>query len=356
MKRSALHFKAFGLVVFTMVSVLKADTTNSMSRNFGIVIHGGAGVILRSNMTPEMEAEYTQSLARARDTGYIILDQGGSSLDAVVAAIKVLEDDPLFNAGKGAVLNSEGYCELDSAIMNGKTLSAGAVAGLKHIKNPITLARDVMEKSAHVFMVGEGAESFAKTLGYSFVDNSYFQTELRKKQLLRAKELEVEKKTSATATQHEKAGFVTVPDGYFIKTSHYGTVGCVALDKAGNLAAGTSTGGMTNKKFGRVGDSPIIGAGTYANNATCAVSATGWGEYFIRVVVARDIAAQIEYKGTPVAEAAQNSLNKVAQLGGDGGLIAIDRDGNIAMPFNSPGMYRGYRMSDGRSAIAIFDK
>ncbi len=356
-----MKFKRFTQGVCLLLSLSacilsKADVDKSMSKPFGLVIHGGAGVILRANLTPEMQAKYNASLTLARDTGYAILENGGTSLDAVVAAIKVLEDDPLFNAGKGAVLNANGMCELDSAIMDGKTLSAGAVAGIKHIKNPITLARDVMEKSPHVFLVGEGAEIFAKQLGYSFVDNTYFQTELRKKQLERAKQLEVEKKTSASASLHEKAGFVTVPDGYFIQTSHYGTVGCVALDKAGNLAAGTSTGGMTNKKYGRVGDSPLIGAGTYASNATCAVSATGWGEYFIRVVLARDIAAQMEYKDTPLTQAAQNSLNKVAQLGGDGGLIAIDHNCNITMPFNSPGMYRGYRLSDGRNGIAIFEQ
>lgn len=335
---------------------MKAAKDERMVKPYGLVIHGGAGVIMRQNLTPAMQAQYESALTHARDAGYLVLEKGGTSVDAVVTVIKLLEDDPLFNAGKGAVMNADGVCELDAAIMNGKTLSAGAVAGLRHIKNPIALARDVMEKSPHVFLVGEGAEAFATHVGYALVPNSYFHTQLRQLQLQRAKELEQEKKSSASATVHEQVGFVTVPDGYFITTSHYGTVGCVALDQQGNLAAGTSTGGMTNKKYGRVGDSPIIGAGTYANNATCAVSATGWGEYFIRVVLARDIAAQIEYKNTPLSEAAQHSLDKVAQLGGDGGLIAIDHDGNITMPFNSPGMYRGYRLSTGLSGVAIFEK
>src|SRR5581483_528468 len=240
-------------------------------------------------LSPEAEANYRAGLTEARDAGYAVLERGGSALDAVVAVITRLEDNPLFNAGKGAVLNADGICELDASIMEGRTLAAGAVAGVRHVKNPILLARAVMEKSEHVMLSGEGAEKFAHQVGLEFVPNEYFQTDLRRRQLEKAKarEAAAPKKTSAL-------------EDYEARIAKYGTVGCVALDQAGNLAAGTSTGGMTNKKFGRIGDSPIIGAGTYASNATCGVSATGWGEFFIRIGVARDIAAQMEYKGASV--------------------------------------------------------
>ena len=309
---------------------------------FGLVIHGGAGTLERARMTPELEAQYRAELQKAIDAGYAVLARGGSALDAVTAAIRPLEDSPLFNAGKGAVLNADGICELDASIMDGRTLAAGAIAGVHRVKNPITLARAVMEKSPHVMFSGDGAERFAEQIGgIELVPNEYFQTERRREDLKRAQEKEKapSKKSAALSPEPEHK---------------WGTVGCVALDQQGNLAAGTSTGGMTNKKFGRVGDSPIIGAGTYASNATCGVSATGHGEFFIRIGVARDIAAQMEYKGATVAQAADATLAKVAKLGGDGGVICLDKDGNVAMPFNTAGMYRGFRLSTGAAAVKIF--
>lgn len=305
----------------------------AQGKKYGLVIHGGAGTILKENMTADKEAAYTQKLTEALDAGYKILDSGGSSLDAVVAAINVMEDSPLFNSGKGAVLTEKGVAELDASIMDGKNLMAGAVAGVRHIKNPINLARLVMEKSPHVMMIGAGAEEFGKQFNIEFVDSSYFIIPERWKQYLKMKEDLLKK------SEEDK----------------HGTVGCVALDKNGNLAAGTSTGGMMMKKFGRVGDSPIIGAGTYANNSTCAVSATGWGEYFIRLGVARDISSLMEYKNLSLKEAADEVImKKLPALGGDGGIIAIDKNGNIAMPFNTAGMYRGYILSGENPVIKFY--
>jgi beta-aspartyl-peptidase (threonine type) len=312
---------------------------------YGLVLHGGAGVIDRKSVTPEKEAEYRTKLTEAREAGYAVLQRGGTALDAVIATITILEDSPLFNAGQGAVLTADGTCELDASVMDGRTQAAGAVAGVRHIKNPITLARAVMEKSPHVMLSSDGAEQFARQQGHTLVPNEYFQTAPRREQLEKAKQREAAKKSVRLESPEES---------HLRRITRYGTVGCVALDQAGNLAAGTSTGGMTNKKFGRIGDAPIIGAGTYADNATCAVSATGWGEFFIRVGVARDIAAQVEYKGAGLAAAAAATLAKVARLGGDGGVIAINRQGQVTMPFNTTGMYRGFRLSDGTHAIAIF--
>jgi L-asparaginase / beta-aspartyl-peptidase len=299
---------------------------------FRMVIHGGAGTIERSEMTPENEAAHRAGLEQSLKAGYDVLDRGGSSLDAVEAAIRVLEDNPLFNAGKGAVFTHEGTNELDASIMDGTTLKAGAVAGLKHIRNPISLARLVMEKSPHVMLDGDGAEAFAKKIGVTFVDQKYFYTDERWQALQKMK---------------------STPEPAKDKDRH-GTVGAVALDQAGHLAAGTSTGGITNKEFGRIGDSPIIGAGTYANNRTCAVSCTGDGEYFIRSVVAHDVSAMMKYKNTTVKEAAQAAIDEVGRLGGTGGLIAIDKDGNVAMPFNTSGMYRGVIGADGKMSVEIY--
>ncbi len=311
-------------------------------RKFGIVIHGGAGTIERANMTPEKEREYRAGLERALRAGYDILKRGGSSLDATEAAVHVLEDDPHFNAGKGSVFTSAGTNEMDAAIMDGKTLAAGAVAALKHVKNPISLARLVMEKSGHVMMDGEGAEAFAKENGIELVDQKYFFTQERWDALQKIKAAEKHRTGDAG-----KAFLITDQD-------RHGTVGAVALDKNGNLAAATSTGGTTNKRPGRVGDTPIIGAGTYANNATCAVSATGDGEYFIRATVGHDVSALMEYRGMSLEEAAQAVLDKVAKLGGTGGLIAIDRQGNVTLPFNTSGMYRGYVDPNGKFVIEIY--
>ncbi|MEO6246632.1 MAG: isoaspartyl peptidase/L-asparaginase [Opitutaceae bacterium] len=322
---------------------LIASAATSAEQPYGLVLHGGAGVIERTSLSPAQEASYRAKLTEARDAGYAVLDRGGTALDAVVTTVVILEDSPLFNAGKGAVLTADGTCELDASIMDGRTQAAGAIAGVKHIKNPVTLARAVMEKSEHVMLTGDGAESFAKQQGFDFVPNEYFQTELRRSQLEKAQQRAAAKKVSDQGNAD-----------HFDRVTRYGTVGCVALDRSGNLAAATSTGGMTNKKFGRVGDAPIIGAGTYAHNATCAVSATGWGEFFIRVGVARDIAAQIEYKGAPLKDAAAATIAKVGQLGGDGGVICLDRAGNIALPFNTAGMYRGWRLSTGSAGVAIF--
>ena len=323
-------------------------------QKYGLVIHGGAGAIRRNDMAPELEAQYRERLAAAVKAGFAVLDGGGAALDAVTAAINILEDSPLFNAGKGAVLNAGGICELDASIMNGRTLEAGAVTGLQHIKNPINLARDVMQKSAHVMMAGLGAEKFAESLGYELMPEEYFITAFRQMQLARAKELEKIPRAPNTSPNPERVTFATVDDNYLIRQIKWGTVGCAALDKSGDLAAGTSTGGMTNKQFGRVGDSPIIGAGTYASNATCAVSATGWGEFFIRASVAHDISARMEYQGRTVAEAAAAAIAKVGELGGDGGVIAIDALGRVAMEFNSPGMYRAYKLAGQPEVVAIY--
>jgi len=312
------------------------------TKKFGLVIHGGAGTIERSNMTPEKEREYRTGLERALTAGYEILKRGGSSLDATEAAVRVLEDDPHFNAGRGSVFTSAGTNEMDAAIMDGRTLAAGAVAVLKHVKNPISLARLVMEKSGHVMIDGEGAEAFAKENGIKLVDQKYFFTQERWDALQKIKA--AEKKRTGSAG---KAFIITDQD-------RHGTVGAVARDKSGNLAAATSTGGTTNKRPGRVGDSPIIGAGTYANNATCAVSATGDGEYFIRASVGHDLSALMEYKGMSLKDAAQAVLGKVAKLGGAGGLVAIDGDGNVTLPFNTAGMYRGYVDSSGKLVVEIY--
>lgn len=321
----------------------------------GIVIHGGAGVITRGSLTPEREKEYRAELERAVLAGYKVLQNGGTSLDAVETAVKIMEDSPLFNAGKGAVFTSEGTNELDASIMDGKTLKAGAVATLKHIKNPISLARLVMEKSPHVMMIGEGAETFARQNGIPTVPQSYFFTQQRWDALQKIKE--EEKKKAAAEKEGKKFSVVEAAKD----SNRHGTVGAVAVDKAGNLAAATSTGGMTNKKFGRVGDAPIIGAGTYANNNTCAISATGWGEYFIRLGVARDVSAMMEYQALTVQQAVDAviqrklpALGKLDNEDADGGVIAIDRFGNIGISFNSEGMYRAYINSEGKPVVEIY--
>ena len=326
-------------------------TMQTDKKNWGLVIHGGAGTIDRAKMTPEAEKEYRAGLERALSAGSEILKRGGSGLDATEAAVRVLEDDPHFNAGKGAVFTSAGTNELDASIMDGKTLKAGAVANLKHVKNPITLARKLMDKSdkaatieprvGPVLMIGEGAEAFAKDNGIEMVDEKYFFTQQRWDALQKIKEA-------------EKYGGAGDKKFFISEEDRHGTVGAVALDQNGNLAAATSTGGMTNKRPGRIGDSPIIGAGNYASNATCAVSCTGDGEYFIRATVAHTISALMEYRGMKLQEAAQAALDKAKQLGGQGGLIAIDKDGTMALPFNSNGMYRGYVDPAGKFVVEIY--
>ena len=292
----------------------------------------------REKMSMEKELEYRKKLEEALNKGYEILENNGSSELAVIEAIKVMEDSPLFNAGKGAVLDERGEASLDASFMSGKNLNAGAVAGVKKVKNPITVAYSVMKNTPQVFLISEGADEFAKEQGLNLVDNSYFITERRKAQLLKNKNLVQlkDKKDSSSSI------------------SKFGTVGCVALDKNGNLSAGTSTGGRSNKKWGRVGDVPIIGAGNYANNNTCAISATGWGEFFIRNVVAHDISSLLEYKNLDIEEATKISLEKVKKLGGSGGVIALDKFGNYAMEFNTKGMYRGIRDSKGNFQVSIF--
>ncbi|WP_085299786.1 isoaspartyl peptidase/L-asparaginase family protein [Cognaticolwellia mytili] len=314
---------------------------------FAIAIHGGAGTINRNKMTDEKRLAYETKLKQARDAGYALLAKGKSSQAAVIAAIQILEDSPLFNAGKGAVYTFEGEHELDASIMNGKTLNAGAVSGVKTVKSPIALAEKVMEKSVHVMLSGEGADTFAKQQGLASVENSYFDTDARYQSLLRAKKKLAEKEKELKDFQ---AAHQTLANEY-----KYGTVGAVALDKSGTLTAGTSTGGMTAKRFGRIGDAPIIGAGTYANNDSCAVSATGHGEYFIRYHVAADICARMQYQGISLEKAADVVINDVlVEAGGSGGIIAIDPAGNITMPFNSTGMYRASKSSTGEEFVGIF--
>jgi beta-aspartyl-peptidase (threonine type) len=329
-------------------SVTDGKLRQQQEEKYVMVIHGGAGTILKKNMTPEKEAAYRASLQKALETGYAVLQKGQSSLDAVEATVKVLEDDSLFNAGKGAVFTHDGINELDAAIMNGRNLAAGAVAGVRNIRNPITAARAVMEKSEHVLLTGRGAEQFAKEAGVTLVDPSYFRTEQRWNELQEAL-----RDDSIRAA----AGNAYLPDGklgMINRDYKFGTVGCVALDRNGNLAAGTSTGGMTDKKYGRIGDSPLVGAGTYANNNTVAVSCTGWGEFYIRNVAAYDLSALMEYRSVTVTEAGATVISKVGNLGGDGGLIALDKDGNMAMPFNTEGMYRGCVTRDGKIEVYIY--
>jgi beta-aspartyl-peptidase (threonine type) len=302
-----------------------------------IVIHGGAGVVPAAIPDPQ-RLQYEASLGRALDEGFAVLERGALSLDAVTAAVRILEDDPLFNAGHGAALARDGSAELDAAIMDGRDQRAGAVAAVKHVKNPVELARRVMEKSRHVLLVSKGAEEFALEEGFTLVDNSYFRTDERRRQL------ECEQRGERVSD------LIPAPRGIVGQ----GTVGAVAFDSQGNLAAATSTGGMTNKRQGRVGDSPIIGAGTYAKNGVCAVSATGHGEYFIRAVAAYHIASAVEYRSLSLAQAAHELIHdRLKKLGGAGGIIAIDAQGNIVMDFNTQGMFRGARDSKGQRKIAI---
>ncbi len=319
----------------SLIALCFASAATAAEPPIAIAIHGGAGTIERSLLGEEQEAAITADLNAALDAGYAVLEEGGASLDAVTAVVTRLEDSPHFNAGKGAVFTADGTNELDAAIMDGATQRAGSVAGLTRVKNPLLLARAVMEKSVHVMMIGAGAERFAKEIGIEFVEPDYFRTEGRWQQYLDAK----------AAAQKQAA----VP-----RSSYFGTVGAVALDRKGHLAAATSTGGMVLKKYGRVGDAPIIGAGTWADEG-CAVSATGWGEYFIRLNVAHDICARMRYAGDSLAEAADDViLNRVPALGGNGGVIAIDAQGNVRLPFNTSGMYRGFVDATGKREVAIY--
>lgn len=326
-----LFIFVFSLLLVSCVKEIKnndVEESEKSKTDFALVIHGGAGYIYKGRYTPEQEKEYILKLEEALNEGFKILENNGSSVDAVETAIRILEDSPLFNAGKGAVLNNEGNVELDASIMNGENISAGGVAGVKHIKNPITLARFVMEHSPHVLMFGDGAEKFASEFGLEKVENSYFKTQENVDEYNKSKEAE---------------------------KSKHGTVGCVDVDKKGNLAAGTSTGGLNGKKFGRVGDSPIIGAGTYANNKTCAISSTGQGEYFIKNVVAYDISALMEYQKLSLSESAEYVINeKLKKQNALGGIIGIDNKGNIVMSFNTDGMFRGYRKSGESSIVELY--
>jgi L-asparaginase / beta-aspartyl-peptidase len=335
------------LAMFTMTANAQISVENNPypdrahpvkeSGPVALVIHGGAGVIERDKLPPEQERAIRADLDRALDAGYAVLSKGGKAIDAVEAAILVLEESPHFNAGKGAVYDAEGRHQLDASVMEGHTRRAGAVAGVKTVRNPIRLARAVMERSPHVMLAGDGAEAFADTLqDIERVPNAWFDTEHRRRQLEEART------RLQAGTLHE------VPGTYF------GTVGAVALDRDGRIAAGTSTGGMTNKRWSRIGDSPVIGAGTWADGR-CGVSGTGWGEFYIRAAVAHDICARVAYAQEPLATAAHQVVNVVVpELGGDGGAIALDREGNIAMPFNTSGMYRGWVKPDGSRGTAVF--
>ncbi|TMO88714.1 isoaspartyl peptidase/L-asparaginase family protein [Pseudoalteromonas spongiae] len=326
-----------------LTAFLSTSVFASSEQPFSIAIHGGAGTIDKSKFTPEKEAAYRAKLQEAVEAGYKVLENGGESLTAVTTAINILENSPFFNAGIGAVYTYDGHHELDASIMDGRDRQAGAVAGVKHIKNPIDLARLVMEESVHVMLSGNGAEQFAKKNGMSLVNNSVFDTEHRYKALERAKK-------KLNKTENYQANHRALPEQYKM-----GTVGAVALDKHGNLAAGTSTGGMTAKRFGRIGDSPVIGAGTFADNRSCAVSATGHGEYFIRYSVASDICARVQYQGKTIQQAGDEVIHDVLKpIGGTGGVIIVDSKGNISLPFNTKGMYRASKQANQPTYVAIF--
>lgn len=329
------QFLTFILAI--LASVVPAHAEHHDAAPITIVIHGGAGALEPGRYTPAQEIEFKAKLTEALNAGYTVLDEGGAALDAVEAAIVIMEDSPLFNAGKGAVFTRDGKNELDSSIMDGKTLAAGAAAGVTNVKNPIKLARAVMENSVHVMFAREGAEKFAKEQGLEIVKPKYFWTQHRWDSYKAA--LEKEKNEKDASLPHD---------------FKYGTVGVVALDADGNLAAGTSTGGMTLKKYGRVGDAPIIGAGTFADNKSCAVSSTGWGEFFMRLTIARDICAQVEYGGKTVEDAANDVIHhRLQEAGGDGGVIVLGPDGSYAMTFNSAGMFRGVKNAD-EEMVAIY--
>ncbi len=333
-----------------LMGLLISTSTLAETQPFSIAIHGGAGTISKANLTEAQQQAYRDKLKEAVDAGYKVLEKGGDSLTAVTTAINILEDSPLFNAGKGAVYTYDGTHEMDASIMDGRSLNAGAVAGVKHIKNPINLARAVMDKSPHVMLSGQGAEEFALSQDFSLVPVTYFDTDSRYQQLIDAK-------AKLKAAESKEAG---KPDyqasvNYLDLDYKFGTVGAVALDKQGNLAAGTSTGGMTVKRFGRIGDSPVIGAGTYAENQVCAVSATGHGEYFIRYHVAGDICAKVKYQQKSILQAADEVINqRLITAGGTGGVIAIDQRGNIATPFNTEGMYRATRKGGEPAKVMIW--
>jgi beta-aspartyl-peptidase (threonine type) len=336
MKNCALFLLAIAVFSCKNQPQKEMDKSSSPRAEYAIALHGGAGTILKENMTPEKEKMYLSALDSALTTGEKMLQNGADALDVVEAVIVMLEDNPLFNAGKGAVFNHEGRNELDASIMDGKTRMAGAVGSVSILKNPIRAARAVMEKSEHVMLIGKGAEKFALENGLDTVPADYFFTQERWDALQKILNAEKEKATGWKEVEH--------------KDSKFGTVGCAVLDKNGNLAAGTSTGGMTNKRWNRLGDAPIIGAGTYADNNTCAVSSTGHGEYFIRYTVARDIAARMEYLGESLEKAADFVVNqKLKTNGGEGGVIAVDKNGNVALPHNTPGMYRAYAKPGDRS-------
>ncbi|QCX52542.1 isoaspartyl peptidase/L-asparaginase family protein [Elizabethkingia sp. JS20170427COW] len=314
-------------------------------KKYVAVIHGGAGTILKKNMTPELEEQYKEKLKEALTQAYKHYKNGKSSIEAVEAAIMVMEDSPLFNAGKGAVFTNNGRNELDASIMFGKNKNAGAVAGVTTVKNPIKAAIAVMQQSEHVMMVGKGAEQFAKSKGLEIVPSSYFWTQQRWDALQKVKKKELN-------ANEPNAMNLNYPSYYWVDQK-FGTVGCVALDKDGNITAGTSTGGMTNKKYGRVGDSPIIGAGTYAD-ANVGISGTGWGEFFIRATAARTVAAKYEYHNKDIKTAAQEVIDEIGAMGGDGGIIALDKNGNVAMPFNTEGMYRGTVTESGEIEVQMY--
>jgi beta-aspartyl-peptidase (threonine type) len=328
MNRVNKYLLLLSIIFLASVSAGAGNTASDIA----IVIHGGAGTILRENMTPEREALYRGKLTEALEAGYSVLASGGTSVDAVEATIRVMEDSPLFNAGRGAVFTSQGRNEMDASIMDGATLNAGAVASVTNIKNPISAARLVMTESRHVMLVGAGAGVFAAEHGLETADSAYFWTQDRWDSLQRAK-----------AKENVKTDAIIPPK----REDKHGTVGCIALDSEGNLAAGTSTGGLTNKRWGRVGDSPIIGAGTYANNETCGVSGTGVGEYFMRGLIAYEVSAQMAYNDLDLDAAASVVIDKLTAMGGAGGFVAMDGHGNVAMPFNTKGMYRGYIKADG---------
>ncbi len=336
------------LAILTLVPGAAPGQAEEAPRPVALVIHGGAGTITRGIMTPELEREFRDRLSEALATGHGILSEGGSALDAVEATVRLLEDSPLFNAGKGAVFSAEGKNELDASIMDGSTLAAGAVAGVTRIKNPITAARAVMERTPHVLLAGGGADAFAAAEGLEMVEPSYFFTERRWKALLEAREREAP--PGADLEPRSDGGGGNSGRG---APGGLGTVGAVALDRAGRIAAATSTGGLTNKRHGRIGDSPIVGAGTYAN-ADCGVSGTGKGEFFIRYAVAYDICARMRYRGLSIREAAEQVVETLKDAGGAAGVIALDREGRAALVFNTEGMYRGWILADGVPHVAIY--